>query len=135
MGLDVRQIERQIVKVFREPSTLGERMDIHRLSEREGLRQATAALKYDVGFPRSDMFETLFRRDRNYCFKMRVGLQHPVTGTYQDRWISLMSNENISKEELFKMLPTDFKERYNAETYKIIDWNVEEVWHNIGNKY
>lgn len=135
MGLDVRGILRQSEKIFARPSTIGERMDVHRLSQREGLRQATSALGYDVGFPRSDMFETIFRNDRNYLYRMRVGLQHPVSGAYQDRWVTLFSNENISKEELFKLLPEDLKARYRAEKYNIVDWNVEEVWHNKGKKY
>lgn len=135
MGLDVSGVLKQSEKIFGKPSTLGERMDVFRLSEREGLRQATAALRYDAAFPRSDMFETIFRNDRDYLYRMRVGLQHPISGAYQDRWVTLFGNENISKDELFKQLPEDLKERYHAEKYNIVDWNVEEIWHNKGHKY
>lgn len=135
MGLDVKGIERQITKVFEKPVSPGERMDIRKLTAREELRKLAAAHNYVSGFPRNNMFETVFRDDRNYLYRMRLSVYDNKTRRTTEQWVSMYSNTNDNKETLYAIFRENMLEGYGGDKVQILDWNVEEVWHNKGKPY
>jgi len=135
LGVPTKLLRPITRSVIGRPLSSGELMSIAKLTEREALRKLTAGHSYASAFPRHDMFETVFRQDRDYLYRMRVSIFDPQTRKTSERWVSMYSNENQTKDSLYEIFRNNMLQAYGGDTVDVADWNVEEIWHNKGNKY
>jgi len=135
IGFDTSAIEDQARQLFKEPLSRDISRTIAMTAERMDLMQGVGQLSGELPFSRSNMFETSFRKDRNYRFFAYVHMYDSETGRPLDQWISFYADDNLSKDQIADRFEAEIMKTMYGESYSLQAYNVFEVWHNEGNPY
>jgi hypothetical protein len=135
LGFDVSTIQRQVVEIFDTPTPREVSRVIEAASERMDLVERIGGLADDVRFPRGVMFETGFRKDRNYRYFMHVNILDKTQDMTRSKFVSFYADENLTKDELANWYEQNMLIEYHKAQYELMSYNVFEVWHNKGNSY
>jgi len=135
LGVKTVDIKRQISDLYGEPSSKQMIRTIEGMAERMDLQSSVGAFPDDIAFSRSLMFETSFRKDRQYRYFLHVNITDNQTGQLTSKWTSFYGDKNLTKDEIATLYEQNVLTRQHDARYTLDSYNVFEVWHNQGKKY
>lgn len=135
LGFDVTNVVRQSGAIFDRPLAREITGVIEGAAERMDLQVRVGDIMDDVRFPRNVMFETSFKKTRNYRYFGFVTINDRQTGISRSKWVSFYGDANMTKDELANWYEQNMLTEYHKAQYTLDGYNIFEVWHNEGNPY